>query len=278
VSYSGTTATKFGRIQSPPPMQLHRLHVAAEPAALREVSHALALPTLDQEDFGAQGIDVTKLVPGAQPTDALGSCTCEAGTAHIAERWTAAGKDLDGLDLFGITLSATDSKADQEAAILLYHAVTDQTGDPSSEWPPTDCGSSGYYVCTELERLKLASTYKTGSGVLGALSLLQSGTVMQGFPWLNAWMSTDADGFIDGDGSYDAFMAALESGVAGGHETLEVGIPQLAVSGAQVDLQNTVIECLNSWSTAFGINGRYRVHASTLNYLGSYADFKQAVI
>jgi hypothetical protein len=77
-----------------------------------------------------------------------------------------------------VALSGTDSKADEEFAILLYHLVTGQTGNPASEYPPTDCGSSGFYVCTELEALKLASTYKTGSGVLGALSLLQTGTVM----------------------------------------------------------------------------------------------------
>lgn len=50
-----------------------------------------------------------------------------------------------------VALSGTDSKADEEFAILLYHLVADQTGNPASEYPPTDCGSSGFYVCTELE-------------------------------------------------------------------------------------------------------------------------------
>jgi hypothetical protein len=177
-------------------------------------------------------------------------------------------------------LSPTNAADDEEFAILLYHLVTDQTGNPASEWPPTDCGSSGYYVCTELEKQGLASTYRTGSGVLGALSLLQSGTVMQGLPWFESWFQPDADGFVDGDGSVDALMAALDSGVAGGHETLQTGIPQLALTSAgTVNLEATVIRVRNSWSPAWGpLGGDYLIHASTLDYLAQYADFKQVAI
>jgi hypothetical protein len=283
VSYEGLTATKFGRIQSVPPMQLHRLHLASAPTALKEVQHTVPIPVLDQEDLFAQGINVASLVRGAQNVDALGSCTCNAGTAHLAERWTAAGKDLADITLEGapshLGLSAASAAADEEFAIFLYHLVTDQTGDPAQEWPPTDCGSSGYYVCTELEKQGLARTYKSGSGVLGALSLLQSGTVMQGSPWFNAWFQPDAQGFVDGDGSVDALEAALDSGVAGGHETLQTGIEQLALTSAgQVDLQSTVIRVRNSWSASFGLSGDYLIHASTLDYLAQYVDFKQAVI
>jgi hypothetical protein len=273
-------------------MQLDRLHVAAPPATLKEVSWTVPIPVLDQEDLLRQGINTATLVPGAQKVDALGSCTANAGTAHLAERWTAAGRDLADIQVQGAAhrmygpgavaalglLSATDAADDEEFAILLYHLVTDQTGDPGSEWPPVDAGSSGYYVCTELEKQGLAHTYKTGSGVLGALSLLQSGTVMQGAPWFNAWFRPDAQGFVDGDGSADALQAALDSGVAGGHETLQTGISQLAVtSTGQVDLQSTVIEIRNSWSASWGLAGSYRIHASTLDYLAAYADYKAIV-
>jgi hypothetical protein len=252
------------------------------PAPLREVQHTIPIPVLDQEDLGAQGIDVSQLVPGAVKVDALGSCTCQAGTAHLAERMTAAGKPLHDAYLqpadHGVMLTG-DAKQAEEFAIVLYHLVTDQTGNPASEWPPTDCGSSGLYVCEELERLTLASSYKTAPGVLGALSLLQSGTVMQGAPWFRSWFQPDSQGFVDGDGSVDAFMAALDSGVAGGHETLQTGIPQLALtSTGTVDLANTVIRVRNSWSTAFGLSGDYLIHASTLDLLSAYADFKAVVI
>jgi len=282
--FAGPTATKFGRIQSTPPMQMDRL-VVHDGSPLREVEHEIPIPVLDQEDLFAQGIDTSKLIPGAQKVNALGSCTCNAGAAHLAERYIAAGKSLADTAFHHLPSGAQtwplsgNAVQDEEFAIVLYHLVTDQTGDPASEWPPSDVGSSGIYVCDQLERMGLAATYKSGSGVLGALSLLQSGTVMQGAPWFNSWMNPDSEGFIDGDGSLGAFWAAVASGVAGGHETLQCGIPQLAqAASGTVDLQQTVIKVRNSWSAAFALGGDYLIHASTLNYLAQHVDYKAIVV
>jgi hypothetical protein len=284
--------SRYGRVQSPPPLQLHRLHLAAGPGTLKEVQHTVPVPVLNQADLDVQGIDASALVPGAAKVKALGSCTCNAGAAHAAERWVAAGKDLASLRIQGAAsraagpgavgafgLSATDAVADEEWAIVLYHVVTDQTGDPASEWPPADCGSSGYFVCTELEKQGVASTYKSASGVTGALSLLQFGTVMQGTPFFNAWEEPDSSGFVDGDGSVYALEEALDSGLAGGHETLITGIEKLTVTAAgSVDLQNTVLRVRNSWGASWGDAGDFLVHASTLDYLAQYVDFKAIVV
>ena len=280
--YHGPTATKFGQVAVAEPLRFDLLEFHNE-STLKEVDHVIPIPVLDQEDFAKQGIDVTKLVPGAQATDALGSCTCNSGTAHIAERWAAAGKDITALSVNGasgaINLSATDAIDDEKFAIVLYHLVTDQTGDPAQEWPPTDCGSNGLYVCQELIKLGYASSYKAASSVTGAITLLQNGTVMQGGPWFNSWMSPDKDGFVDGDGSIEALQAAIQSGVAGGHETLQRGIPQIAqASNGSVELQNTVIKVRNSWSTQFGVDGDYLLHASTLSYLARHYDYKTAIV
>ena len=280
--YAGTTSTKFGQFAVAEPLRFDLL-AFHDDTPLKEVEHDIPIPVLDQEDLHKQGVDVTKLVPGAADTDALGSCTCNTGTAHIAERWAAAGKDLGGLKLTGgtgaITMSATDGTADEEFAILLYHLVTDQTGVPSQEWPPTDCGSNGLYVCQELIAQGFAASYQSASNVTADITLLQTGSVMQGGPWFNSWMKPDSNGFVDGDGSYEAMRAAVNSGVAGGHETLQHGIPQLALaSNGSVDLANTVIKGRNSWSTQFGLNGDYLLHAATLYYLLKYYDFKAAVV
>lgn len=280
--YEGTTKTKFGQVAIAEPLRFDLVEFHFE-SKLTEVDHEIPIPVLDQEDFAKQGIDVTKLVSGAASTDALGSCTCNAGTAHIAERWAAAGKDITSLSLTGasgaISLSATDAVNDEEFAIVLYHLVTDQTGDPAQEWPPTDCGSNGLYVCQELIHQQYASSYKSASSVTGALTLLQSGTVMQGGPWFNSWMQPDSNGFVDGDGSIEALDHARKSGVAGGHETLQRGIPQMAqLSDGSVDLINTVIKVRNSWSTQFALDGDYLLHASTLSYLARNFDFKAAVV
>jgi len=281
--YQGPTRTKFGQFSVAEPLRFDLLEFH-DRSPLKEVEHDIPIPVLDQEDLQAQGIEVSTLVSGAQNIDALGSCTCNSGTAHIAERWVAAGKDLSAIKLTGgangpVSLSGADSKGDEEFAIVLYHLVTDQTGDPSQEWPPTDCGSNGLYVCQELITQGLAASYKSAPNVTGALSMLQTTTVMQGGPWFNSWMTPDAKGFVDGDGSYEALQAAIHSGVAGGHETLQHGIPQLAqMADGTVDLANTVIQVRNSWSTKFGLGGDYLLHASTLSHLARYYDFKAVVL
>ena len=178
-----------------------------------------------------------------------------------------------------VSLSATDAVTDEKFAILLYHLVTDQTGDPAQEWPPTDCGSNGLYVSQELIKLGFASSYKAASSVTGAITLLQTDIVMQGGPWFNSWIHPDSHGFVDGDGSIEALQAAIQSGVAGGHETLQHGIPQIAqLSNGSVDLPNTYIKVRNSWSTQFGLGGDYLLHASTLSYLGRHYDYKAVIV
>jgi hypothetical protein len=102
--------------------------------------------------------------------------------------------------------------------------------------------------------------------------------VIQGTPWFNAWMRPDSDGFVDGDGSLDALKSAMDSGVAGGHETCQRGIVQLAAVRGRVDLANTVIRVRNSWSETFCLSGDFLLHASTLDMLGSYVDFKQFIV
>ena len=91
------------------------------------------------------------------------------------------------------------------------------------QWPPTDCGSNGLYVCQELIAQGFAASYKSAPNVTAALALLQLGS-------------------------------------------------------GSVDLANTVIKVRNSWSTQFGLNGDYLLHASTLNYLLRYYDFKAVVL
>src|SRR6516165_10059679 len=110
--YAGATKTKFGQVSVPEPLRMDLL-VVHDGGPLKEVMHDIPIPVLDQEDLHAQGIDVTKLVSGAADADALGSCTCNAGTSHIAERWVTAGKNLANLKLNGGTddtlgLSAND--------------------------------------------------------------------------------------------------------------------------------------------------------------------------
>jgi hypothetical protein len=273
VSFAGPTKTKFGRYsikETPAPEQMHTY----SGGPLKTVDHEPPIPVLDQEDLLKQGIKTSELVPACgEDVDALGSCTCNAGTASLSERLRAAGKAMVTLPT-GQEIMTTDAKTSEEFAIVLYHMVTDQTGDPGQEWPPTDCGSTGLYVCRELEKMKFISSHRVAADAHSMLSLLQQGTVIMGAPWFNAWMEPDSDGFIDGTGLRTDLAKAVNSGVAGGHETCITAIEHL-------DLQhigNTVVRVRNSWSSAWGDYGSYRVHVSTLQMLGHEVDFKAFVV
>jgi hypothetical protein len=279
------TPTKFGWRKIAEPFRADRLYLHDGVSPLREADHEPPVPVLDQEDLFAQGIDTSALVPGARKVDALGSCTCNAGTVHLAERVAAAeGTALvNGLTLGNsagqVHVSTTDPVASERFAIVAYDLVTHQTGDPSQEWPPTDCGSNGYYVCTEFERNGTIGSFKSASGVTNVVSLLQAGSVMMGAPWFNSWMEPDSLGFVDGGGTYDDFQYAMSSGVAGGHETCITAIERLVIGPeGYIRPEMSHARVRNSWSTSFGDNGSYRLHLSTLRYLGANADFKQMVV
>ena len=238
---------------------------------LREIAHEPTIPVLDQEDLFMQGIHTSHLVPGAKDVDALGSCVFNASTAHLPERLPAA-----ALAKLGI---GPDPVADEEFAICLYHATSDLTGDPASEWPPTDCGSSGLFVGQELKRQGVITGEKIAHGAENILSLMQDGSIIVGQPWLNAWEQPDAAGFYDGNGTVEDLLRAIQSGVAGGHETIWVGIEKIAYTAVgTIDTQHTIIRMRNSWSKSWGQGGEALVHLSTYIMLGGHCDFRQFTV
>jgi hypothetical protein len=267
----GMGATKYGRYQvAETPHSLLSLHVRTA-ESLREVEWTPPLGVLDQEDLVEQGIHVATLVPGAKEVDALGSCVANAGTAALSavlpqERFFA----VSGC------ASYTDVVTAEKFAIQLYHYLTDETGDPSTEWPPTDCGSSGPYLVEGLVRKGLIAGAQVASGADNIVSLLQGGGVVQGTPFFTAWETPDEAGFVDGNGTHAALEAAIRSGVAGGHETYIWRILKLVLSAtAVVDPFKTILVVRNSWTESWGDEGNFLIHLSTLEMLGGYCDFRR---
>jgi hypothetical protein len=256
------------------PSSLRSIHLHDGTTALKEVDHEPKNAVLDQEDLFAQGIDTSVLIPGAQKVNALGSCTAQADTSALSNV-------LDEAAYLAATGASSyeDTKGLEEFAIVFYHDCTDQTGDPSQEWPPTDCGSSGPYVVELDQRRGYVKGEKIAHGADNIVSLLQQGGLLVGQPWLQAWFTPDANGFIDGNGSLATVQAQINEGVAGGHETYLSAIEKLVLyPHGDVNPWQTVVRFRNSWTKSFGDSGSYRAHLSTYSHiLGQYCDFRLLV-
>jgi len=271
----------YGRVAVAEPFSsLTRMHQWDGVTPLRTVDHEPVTPVLDQEDLIEQGIDTATLVPGAQRVDALGSCVPNASVSALgallpAAKLAALGIRPDGPLLPGESIP--DAVADEEFAITLYHDMTALTGNAADEWPTVDCGSSGYYACQYLQAKGIISGHKVASGAESICSLLQQGGLIVGQPFFYAWEEPAANGFIDGNGTQADLEAAIQSGVAGGHETFWRGIESIAFTATgQVDPQKTVIRFRNSWGS-WGLGGEALAHLSTFIWLGSQVDYRLLV-
>lgn len=269
-------ATSFGQFhvaEAPSAMLSLHQYTGAE---LKEVDHEPKIGVLDQEDFGTQGIDTSVIVPGAPKVDALGNCVLNAGTSGLSNI-------LDEVAFLAATgcSSYTDTKTGEVFAIKSYHGCTEQTGQPADEWAApqwVDCGSSGPYLVEYFKSLKLISGQKIASGAQNLVSLLQTGGICEGGPFLNAWEEPGSDAMVDGNGSASTLEEQIQQGVAGGHETYISAIEKLVLSATgQVEPQKTILRVRNSWSKSWGDAGSFRIHLSTLVALGRYFDFRQFV-
>lgn len=272
--------TLFGRYHVAEPFRAELQHLYRG-VPLKTAEWEIPIPVLDQEDLQSQGIDTSQLIPGAAKVDALGSCTANATTASLTELYKRHGLGLSGLHLAlgWEDQFLGDAVSCEKFAIIFYALTTHQTGDPAQEWPPSDCGSTGLYCCQELMNHRFIRTYQTGTGGQTVASMLQNGSVIVGSPWFNSWMEPDSNGFIDGDGSMAAFEAAVNSGVAGGHERCIYQMPVLKFHpNGMVDLQNSWVTERNSWSASWALNGDHRIHLSTLDWLAQQTDYKQFVL
>jgi hypothetical protein len=271
---AATLETKFGRYQvAESPMALLDTHIHDGATLLKEVDWEPKNAVLDQEDLLKQGIRVSQFIPGATDVDALGSCTANANTSALANL-------LDEADYlkYANASSYDDTVNLEKFAISFYHGCTDQTGDTGQEWPPTDCGSSGPYVVQWNIHNGYCGGAKIASGADNIVSLMQSGGLLVGQPFLNAWMQPDSNGFVDGNGSLSTLKAQIREGVAGGHETYVSAIEKLALHPTgHVDPSKTVLRVRNSWTKSWGDNGSYLIHLSTYIAFGANCDFRQLV-
>jgi hypothetical protein len=235
-----THHSKLGRHQVLDARSLDWLHECTG-AALRPAAHAPRIPVLDQEGLLAQGIHVSRVVAGAEDVDALGSCAGCAGTAAVSVLLDDQQARLAGLDL-------SSAKSAEEWAIGLYAQAT-ALDNADGVFPPDDSGSSGLGIAKALKRRGLVGHHRHATTATALASLLQTGPVLLGVPWFQAWFEPGPDGFVD-HGDWAA------SAVVGGHEICVIALEQVAQDHAGlVEPESTVIRFRNSWSTSWGDNG-----------------------
>lgn len=268
----------LGRYHAPEPLSaLARLHIHRPGTRLTTVDHEPRVAVLDQSDLLSQGIRCSQLIPGAQDVDALGSCTANT-VIEAVSRILPATRFAALLELHNGAPGYTNTAAAETAAIRFYHGCTSQTGDTATEWPPTDCGSSGPHIESYAQRLGLISTARIAHGADSLVSVMQADGALLGMPWFESMFTPDAHGFVDGDGSAASIEAAIQSGVAGGHEVYLSAIESLTVlPTGHVDPFRTVVRFRNHWKPSWGDNGSGRLHLSTLAALGASIDARQFV-
>lgn len=153
---------------------LFQVRPASSFAAIRTVLHTCHIPILNQGQ--------------------IGSCVPNTGTEVIAsdDLWETGGQVAG--------LSVSDAEVDEDFAVELYHDVT--LNDPyEGTFPPEDTGSDGLSCAKVLKRRGLISGYTHATSLLGALTALQTRSVMTGTVWRGDMYNPDSDGRLHVTGS-----------------------------------------------------------------------------
>ncbi|MCX4911925.1 hypothetical protein [Streptomyces sp. NBC_00878] len=230
---------------------------------LRATAWEPRIPVLNQQNLTSQGIFTSQTHGIEDDVDALGSCTGNAATALLSvildkDRAAAAGLDTN------------DATAAERFAIDLYAQATtlDQWHDYT--WPSQDCGSSGLGIAKALRARGVVDQYGHATTAEELCMLLQTGPVLMGMPWYEAFTQTrDRDGFID------AVPGWLGSTLEGGHEVCITALEAVASEDGTLLPDHTVLRFRNSWGPSWGDHGEGRLRLSTYLALRDQIDVTQ---
>ncbi|MDX3527129.1 hypothetical protein P1P75_11915 [Streptomyces sp. ID05-39B] len=238
----------------------YRRRYAGDP--LRPTEWAPKAPVLDQQRLLSQGIHTSRLFPGAgDDLDALASCTGNAATAAVSILHDTATLEAAGL-------GTRDPAAAQRWAISLYADATryDQWHDDA--WPATDCGSSGLGVAKALKARGLIDQYGHATTAEELCALLQTGPVLAGLPWHDAWFDPPGlHALLDDSPRWQT------SPVVGGHEVCITALETVVtLPDGGLDYARTILRAQNSWSRAYGDHGSFRFSLALYQAVRSQTD------
>lgn len=138
---------------------------------------------------------------------------------------------------------------DEAYAVGLYSEASHLDGVPGY-YPPVDGGSSGLGAAKALRRRGLIERYEHAFSIKGMLTALKRAPVIVGTVWLTGMSNPDSRGFVHLSGS-----------VEGGHEYLCREFEPAA------RLNDGVLTFDNSWGSAWGDAGRFRISVKNFAYL-----------
>lgn len=231
---------------------------------LHPTEWAPKVPVLDQQDLLAQGIHTSSMFDGVDDLDALGSCTANAATALLSVL-----HDADTLAKAG--LDVADPAAAEKWAIGLYADATTKDQWHDYTWPSQDCGSSGLGVAKALRARGLIDQYGHATTAEELCHLLQTGPVLMGMPWRDAFFSPVGELAL-----FDEIPNWQSSTVAGGHEVCITALESVAIDDhGGLIYDHTIIRVRNSWSASWGDAGSFRMSLALYQALRQEIDLVQ---
>lgn len=239
----------------------YRRRYSGEP--IRPTEWTPKAPVLDQQDLLAQGIRTSTIVAGTPDVDQLASCTAQAATCLISVLHST-----DELAAAGLTV--TDPAAAEAWAIGLYSDATHRDQWHDQAWPDVDCGSSGLGVAKALRARGLIDQYGHATTAEELCSLLQAGPVLMGMPWHEAFYAPDASLAL-----LDAIPRWQSSPIVGGHEVCITALEAVAGDDHGLIYDHTILRVRNSWSTAWGDEGHFRMSLAVYQQLRAQIDIIQ---
>jgi hypothetical protein len=165
----------------------------------------------------------------------LGSCT-----GNAAEGAAGTGVIYQAIPL---TVAArpdqSDAASDEVRAVSLYSLATQLDGIPG-QYPTDDTGSTGIAAAKAMAKAGLISGYQHTFTLADALAALQVVPLLFGINWYTSFDTPDAGGLV-------AITPGAE--VRGGHE----------VVADELDVTRRLVGFTNSWSGAWGLQGRFYI-------------------
>ncbi|MFI0169067.1 C1 family peptidase [Streptomyces sp. NPDC017095] len=222
----------------------------ADPASLNTVEWTPKVPVLQQDELKKRGIDTAELLGAQEAADGLGACAPYGCT-------TALSIVLDDDRLAEAGMDTTDPSGGEKFALRWYAAATLMDDLLEKQYPNDDCGTTGIACCKAGHKEGWYDSYHPITSPLALVTALQSGPVVMGTHWYDAFSYPDGDGFID-SGDWD------KSPIVGGHTVCVARVEEIGrTPDGDLDPQRTVLALRNSWGPGWGEKGWFRMRLST---------------